>query len=98
MRVAFKEWKARATFDEREIVDNSFLGLVLFGAKRHDDPVVLNSLAGIAFGWLYWRRGLEAAMIAHFAADLVLHVLVGGWSAVALGFAWMAAGRLSRWL
>ena len=31
--------------DEREIVDNSFLGLVLFGAKRHDDPVILNSLA-----------------------------------------------------
>jgi glucoamylase len=31
--------------DESEIVDNSFLGLVLFGAKRHDDPVILNSLA-----------------------------------------------------
>ena len=31
--------------DEREIVDQSFLGLVLFGAKRYDDPVVRNSLA-----------------------------------------------------
>ena len=31
--------------DEREIVDNSFLGLVLFGAKPWDDPVVRNSLA-----------------------------------------------------
>ncbi len=31
--------------DQREIVDNSFLGLVLFGAKKFDDPVVLNSLA-----------------------------------------------------
>jgi glucoamylase len=31
--------------DEREIVDNSFLGLVLFGVKRWDDPVVENSLA-----------------------------------------------------
>ncbi len=40
--------------------------------------IVLNSLAGIAFGWLYWRRGLEAAMIAHFSADLLLHVVVGG--------------------
>jgi glucoamylase len=30
--------------NEREIVDQSFLGLVLFGAKRHDDPTVLNSL------------------------------------------------------
>lgn len=40
--------------------------------------VALNSLAGIAFGWLYWRRGLEAGMVAHFSADLVLHVIVGG--------------------
>ena len=24
--------------DQREIVDNSFLGLVLFGVKRWDDP------------------------------------------------------------
>jgi glucoamylase len=31
--------------DEREIVDNSFLGLVLFGVKPYNDPVVLNSLA-----------------------------------------------------
>jgi glucoamylase len=30
--------------DEREIVDQSFLGLVLFGVKRHDDSTVLNSL------------------------------------------------------
>jgi glucoamylase len=30
--------------DEREIVDQSFLGLVLFGVKPHDDPTVLNSL------------------------------------------------------
>jgi glucoamylase len=30
--------------DEREIVDQSFLGLVLFGVKPHDDPAVLNSL------------------------------------------------------
>jgi glucoamylase len=31
--------------DEREIVDNSFLGLVLFGVKPHDDQTILNSLA-----------------------------------------------------
>ena len=37
--------------------------------------IVLNGLGGIAFGYLYWKRGLEAAMIAHFAADIVLHVL-----------------------
>lgn len=36
--------------------------------------IVLNGIPGVAFGWLYWRRGLEAAMLAHFTADLVLHV------------------------
>lgn len=36
--------------------------------------VLLNTVAGVAFGWLYWRRGLEAAMLGHFCADLVLHV------------------------
>jgi len=38
--------------------------------------VVLNGIAGVACGWLYWRRGLEAAMVGHFTADLVLHVAV----------------------
>lgn len=38
--------------------------------------LVLNGLAGVAFGWLYWKRGLEAAMISHFAADILLHVLL----------------------
>jgi membrane protease YdiL (CAAX protease family) len=36
--------------------------------------LLLNAVAGLAFGWLYWRRGLESAMLAHFCADLVLHV------------------------
>jgi hypothetical protein len=31
--------------DERQVVDNSFLGLVLFGAKKWNDPMILNSLA-----------------------------------------------------
>jgi len=38
--------------------------------------VVLNGLIGIVCGWLYWKQGLESAMIAHFSADLVLHVLL----------------------
>ena len=37
--------------------------------------VVLNGLAGIAFGYLYWTRGLESAMLSHFSADIVLHVI-----------------------
>lgn len=38
--------------------------------------IVLNGVAGIFFGWLYWKRGLESAMISHFSADIVLHVLL----------------------
>lgn len=26
-------------------------------------------------GWLFWKRGLVAAILAHFAVDTVLHVL-----------------------
>jgi membrane protease YdiL (CAAX protease family) len=37
--------------------------------------MVLNSIAGLPFGLLFWRRGLEHAMVAHFSADLVLHVV-----------------------
>jgi len=37
--------------------------------------IVLNGLLGIAFGWLYWRYGLESAMLSHFSADIVLHVI-----------------------
>jgi len=33
-----------------------------------------NAIAGIIFGRLYQTRGLESAMIAHFSADIVLHV------------------------
>jgi len=37
--------------------------------------VLLNAVGGIIFGWLYQTRGFESAMIAHFSADIVLHVL-----------------------
>jgi len=37
--------------------------------------IVLNGIGGIVFGWLYWKKGLESAMIAHFSADIVLHVI-----------------------
>ncbi len=38
--------------------------------------ILLNSIGGIVFGYLYWKRGLESAMLAHFSADIVLHVLL----------------------
>ena len=37
--------------------------------------LLLNGVGGVIFGWLYQTRGLESAMIAHFSADIVLHVL-----------------------
>jgi membrane protease YdiL (CAAX protease family) len=37
--------------------------------------VLLNGVGGIIFGWLYWKKGLESAMMGHFSADIVLHVI-----------------------
>jgi membrane protease YdiL (CAAX protease family) len=37
--------------------------------------IVLNTVAGLVFGWLFWRRGLEAAMVAHATAHLPMQVL-----------------------
>jgi membrane protease YdiL (CAAX protease family) len=36
--------------------------------------VLLNGIPGVVFGVFYWKRGLESAMVSHFAADLILHV------------------------
>jgi hypothetical protein len=38
------------------------VGFVVFG----------NTVAGSLFGWLYWRHGLEAAMLAHAGAHLTV--------------------------
>jgi hypothetical protein len=44
-------------------------------------PIVLTAvllpttLAGLAFGYLTWKRGIEAAMLAHFSSDFIAHVL-----------------------
>lgn len=37
--------------------------------------ILLNGIGGLGFGWLFWTFGLEAAMIAHFSTDIVLHVI-----------------------
>ncbi|WP_224996736.1 CPBP family intramembrane glutamic endopeptidase [Cesiribacter sp. SM1] len=37
-----------------------------------------NSVAGIIYGWLYWKKGLEAAIIAH----MVTHLIIIGASAL----------------
>ena len=38
--------------------------------------ILLNGIAGVTFGWLHWKKGLEAAMISHFTTDIVLHVIL----------------------
>jgi hypothetical protein len=34
----------------------------------------LNGIVALVFGYLYWQRGSESAILAHFSADIVLHV------------------------
>ena len=38
--------------------------------------LLLNGVGGVAFGWLYWKHGLESAMVAHFLADVLIHGIV----------------------
>ena len=38
--------------------------------------IALNGIVGVAAGYLYYKHGLEAAMLSHFTADIVLHVLL----------------------
>jgi membrane protease YdiL (CAAX protease family) len=38
--------------------------------------LLLNGVAGIIFGWLYQKYGLESAMVSHFSCDITLHVAV----------------------
>ena len=37
--------------------------------------MVANMIVGVPLGFVFWKRGLEAAMVAHFSADMVLHVI-----------------------
>jgi Type II CAAX prenyl endopeptidase Rce1-like len=37
--------------------------------------LLLNMLGALLFGYLYWKKGLEYAMIAHLFADIVIHVI-----------------------
>ncbi|MEH7388595.1 CPBP family intramembrane glutamic endopeptidase [Bacillus sp. JJ1521] len=39
--------------------------------------LLLNAIPGILFGFLYWKYGIEIAMIAHFTGDIFLHVIIG---------------------
>jgi hypothetical protein len=36
--------------------------------------ILLNTPIGLICGWIFWQYGIEAAIVAHFAADIVYHV------------------------
>lgn len=38
--------------------------------------ILLNGILGVVFGWLYWRRSLEAAMLAHAMFHVCAALLV----------------------
>lgn len=40
--------------------------------------IVGNAIPGALFGWLFWQRGLEAAMLAHALGHLLFVVVSGG--------------------
>lgn len=37
--------------------------------------ITMNGMIGLLFGWLYWKHGLESAMLSHFFVDIVLKVV-----------------------
>ncbi len=51
---------------------------IVFMTVENPHPVLLlyilagNAIGGLVFGWLYWKRGLESAMLAHMMAHVVM--------------------------
>lgn len=37
--------------------------------------ILLNSIGGIGFGYLYWKKGLEYSMVAHMFAHIFMQLL-----------------------
>lgn len=38
--------------------------------------LVLNGIGGLLFGWLFWKFGLESAMLGHILADILRHSVI----------------------
>lgn len=67
---------AEELFFRRFLIDFAgFWGMVALFAIEHDRWLV-GAIAGIAYGWLYLRRGLASACIAHAVTNLVLGLWV----------------------
>jgi hypothetical protein len=52
--------------------------------------ILLNGIVGVATGYLFWTYGLEAAMLAHFSGDIVIHI-IGDSIAVRARAVWVSA-------
>ncbi|AZV42734.1 CPBP family glutamic-type intramembrane protease [Peribacillus asahii] len=39
----------------------------------------LNGIGGIVFGWLYWKKGLEIAMVSHVALHITTTIITNIW-------------------
>lgn len=38
--------------------------------------ISLNGIGGLVFGWLYWKKGLEYGIVAHFTTDIFLIAVI----------------------
>ncbi|USK61660.1 CPBP family glutamic-type intramembrane protease [Peribacillus asahii] len=41
--------------------------------------LLLNGIGGIVFGWLYWKKGLEIAMVPHAALHITTTIIMNIW-------------------
>ena len=63
------------------VVTAVFFGLAHFSKPFPLSPaemagiLLLNGAGALAFGWLFWKKGLEGAILAHFTADFVVRVI-----------------------
>lgn len=37
---------------------------------------VLNGIPAVIFGWLYWKQGIESAIVSHIFADITIRVIL----------------------
>lgn len=48
-----------------QTVENPTSGLLTY-------ILIGNTIGGIIFGWLYWKKGLESAVMAHILAHIIM--------------------------
>jgi hypothetical protein len=46
--------------------------------------IILNTPIGLLCGWIFWHSGIEAAIVTHFACDIIYHI--GGTSVLRFKF------------